>query len=68
MENLLRYISTEANLDLFLKEFQFAYLLEYCNWNTAVKDTTFSSVLYTFPYFYDKGIENADIELGPGTK
>ena len=69
VENLLRYISTEAHLDLFLKEFRLTFRLNsYSNWNTAVKDTTCSSVLYTFPYFYDKGIENADIGSGPGTK
>ena len=68
VENLLGYIFTEADLDLFLKEFQLAYSWEYCNWNTAVKDTTCSSELYAFPYFYDKGIENSDIGLGLGTK
>ena len=69
MENILRYISTEAHLDLFLKEFRLAIQLNSdSNWNTAVKDTTGFSVLYIFQYFYDKGIENADIRSDPETK
>ena len=56
-------------LDLFLKEFRLTFRLNSdSNWHTAVKDTTCYSVLYTFPYFYDKEFENADIGSGPGTK
>ena len=55
-------------LDLLLNEFQLSYSKEYCNWSTIAKCIAYSSVLYIFPYFYEKGIQNADIGSGSATK